>query len=123
MVKSLGGNLWRVEVPVLNDRAIPTMTARAVQDKLHRQDVATVTGARVVSSGLVDNQYLDKVSLQEHRPERLMIPGVDGLSTRILFFLVEGNGEITVNYDSLKGGKVSRKVALKEAGMGTAKAK
>jgi Zinc carboxypeptidase len=123
MVKGLGGNLWRVEVPVLNDRAIPTMTARAVQDKLHRQDVATLTGARVLSSGLVDNQYLDKVSLQEHRPERLMVPGVEGLSTRILFFLVEGNGEVTVNYDSLKGGKVAKKIALKETGMGAATAK
>jgi hypothetical protein len=115
-VRSLGGNLWRVEVPVLNDRAIPSMTARAVQDKLHRQDLATVTGARVVSSGLVDDPYLDKVQIQQHRPERLMVPGVEGLSTRHLFFLVEGNGEITVHYDSLKGGKISKKIALRDGG-------
>ena len=119
-VRKLAGNLWRVEVPILNDRGIPTMTARAVQDKLHRQDIATVSGARVVSSGLVDNPWLDQVEVQKHRPERLMVPGVDGLSTRILFFLVEGNGEITVNYDSLKGGKISKKIALRETGTATA---
>jgi zinc carboxypeptidase len=115
-VKKVGDHLWRLEVPVLNDRAIPSMTAVAVQNKLHRQDVATVTGAKVLSSGVVDNPYLDKVQLQARRPERLMVPGVDGLSTRILFFLVQGDGEATVTYDSLKGGKVAKKVALREAG-------
>jgi Zinc carboxypeptidase len=113
-VRKVGDRLWRLEVPVLNDRAIPSMTAVAVQNKLHRQDVATVTGAKVLSSGVVDNPYLDKVQLQEHRPERLMVPGVDGLSTRILFFLVQGSGEATVTYDSLKGGKISKQVALRE---------
>jgi hypothetical protein len=114
-VKKVGNRLWRVEVPVLNERAIPSMTAAAVNGKLHRQDIATVAGAKVLSSGLVDDQYLDKVSLQEHRPERLMVPGVGGHSTRILFFLVQGEGEVTVSYDSLKGGKLSKKIALREA--------
>ena len=114
VVKKVGDRLFRLEVPIVNDRGIPTMTARAAQDKLHRQDVATVAGGRVVASGLVDNAYLNKVQIQEYRPERLMVPGVDGLSTRILFFLVDATGgEVTVHYDSLKGGKISRKVALK----------
>jgi hypothetical protein len=121
-VKKLGEGLWKVQVPVLNERAIPSMAAVAVQGKLHRQDVATVSGAKVLSSGIVDNPYLDKVQIQAHRPERLMVPGVEGLSTRLLFFLVEGDGEITVHYDSLKGGKVAKKVALRETGMGTQKA-
>jgi len=114
VVRKAADGLWKVEVPVLNDRAIPSMMARAVQSRLHRQDVATVTGAKVISSGLVNDPYLDKVQIQEHRPDRLMVPGVDGLSTRILFFLVQGDGDITVNYDSLKGGKVAKKIALKE---------
>jgi hypothetical protein len=42
------------------------------------------------------------------------VPGVDGLSTRILFFLVQGDGDVTFTYDSLKGGKVSQKIALRE---------
>lgn len=113
-VKKVGDRLWRLEVPVLNERAIPSMTAVAVNSKLHRKDVATVAGAKVLSSGLVDDPYLDKVEIQEHRPERLMVPGVEGLSTRILFFLVQGDGEVTVSYDSLKGGKLSQKIALRE---------
>jgi hypothetical protein len=113
-VKKVGDRLWRLEVPVLNERAIPSMTAVAVSGKLHRQDLATISGVKVIASGLVDDPYLDKVALQEHRPERLMVPGVDGLSTRILFFLVQGDGEVTVNYDSVKGGRLSRTIALRE---------
>jgi hypothetical protein len=113
-VTRLDRKLWRVEVPVLNDAGIPTVTAMARQNKLHRQDLATVAGARVVASGVVDDPWLDKVSLQEHRPERLMVPGVDGYSTRRLFFLLEGSGEVTVTYDSVKGGKLERAVGLGE---------
>jgi len=116
-VQKVGDRLWKVEVPVLNDRAIASMAAVAVNGKLHRQDIATVTGGKVISSGLVDNPYLDKIQIQEHRPERLMVPGVEGTSTRTLFFLIQGDGEVTVNYDSLKGGKVSKKIALRENGM------
>ncbi|HKI05631.1 MAG TPA: M14 family metallopeptidase [Thermoanaerobaculia bacterium] len=117
MVKKAGDRLWKVEVPVLNDRAIPSMTTVAVNGKLHRRDVATLTGGKVISSGIVDDPFLDKIAIQAHRPERLMVPGVEGVSTRTLFFLVQGDGEVTVNYDSLKGGKVSKKIALRETGM------
>lgn len=115
-VRKAGPKLWRLEVPVLNDRGIPSMTARAEQNKLTRQDLATITGAKVVASGLIDDPWLDKIALQEHRPERLMVPGVEGFSTRRLFFLVEGNDEmteVTVKYDSVKGGTLEKKIALK----------
>jgi Zinc carboxypeptidase len=115
IVKKAGPRLWRLEVPVLNDRGIPTMAAMAVQNKLFRPDVATVAGARVVASGLIDDPWLGKIELQDHRPERLLVPGVDGDSTRRLFFLVEGDGEVTVKYDSLKGGRLEKKIALKES--------
>ncbi len=112
-VEKLSGNLWRLHVPVTNDRKIPTVTAVARQNKLHRVDVATIAGAAVVSSGIVQDPWLDRVEIQRHRPERLMVPGVDGLSTRTLFFLVEGRGEITVTYDSVKAGKITTTIPLR----------
>ncbi|MCP4660701.1 MAG: peptidase M14 [bacterium] len=111
-IERLEKGLYRLEVPIINERAIPSMLAMARQAKLHRPDVATVEGARVVASGLVENRWLDRVELQKHRPERLMVPGVDGLSSRTLLFLLEGGGEVVVRYDSLKAGKLSRKVRL-----------
>jgi hypothetical protein len=115
VVRKMGDGLWKVEVPVLNDRAIPSMTAMARQTRVHRQDVASLSGGKVLSSGLVDDLYLDKIELQDHRPNRLMVPGVDGLSTRFLFFLVQGEGEVTFHYDSLKGGQLEKKIALRES--------
>lgn len=111
-VERLEGNLWRLEVPVVNDAGIPTVTALARQNRLHRPDLATVSGATVVASGVVDDPWLDKVTLQEHRPERLLVPSVDGYSSRRLFFLLEGSGEVTLTYDSLKGGTIERAVRL-----------
>jgi len=109
----MANGLWRIDASILNDRGIPTMTAVAAQNKLHRPDIASVTGAKVISSGIVDNPYLDKIDIQKHRPERLMVDGVEGLSTRMLFFLVQGTGDVTVTYDSLKGGKITKTLTLK----------
>jgi Zinc carboxypeptidase len=114
-VAPMGKDLWRLTVPVVNSRAIPTMTAYARNNKVERPDIATVEGARVVASGLVDDPWLNQVEVQEHRPERLEVPGVKGLSTRLLMFVVAGQGEVTVVYDSLKGGKLTRKVRLAES--------
>jgi hypothetical protein len=111
-IERLEGDLWRLQIPVLNERATPTVLAVARRDKIHRPDLATVEGARVVASGLVQDRWLDKVELQRYRPERLMVPGVDGLSSRTLFFLLEGKGEVVVHYDSLKGGRIEREVRL-----------
>ena len=88
------------------------MLAVARRDKLHRPDLATVEGARVVASGLVQDPWLEKVDLQKHRPERLMVPGVDGLSSRRLLFILEGKGDVVVRYDSLKGGRIECTVRL-----------
>jgi hypothetical protein len=112
-VESLGDGLWRLHLPVLNDRLMPTRTAVAQQLRLHRPDVATLTGATVVASGVVQDPWLDDVDLQEHRPERLLVPRVDGLSTRTLLFLVEGSGTVSVTYDSVKAGKITTRIPLR----------
>ncbi len=112
-VEKVDRSLWKVYAPIVNHRGMPTMTAWARDNKLHRPDIATVSGATVVSSGIVQNRYLNRVRLQENRPERLLVNGVGGMSTRMLYFLVEGKGSITLSYDSLKGGKISKRIELK----------
>jgi hypothetical protein len=113
-VKKMGDGLWRVELPIINEKAIPSVSGIAIDNKLHRIDLATVKGAKVISSGIVKNAYTNQIDLQTHRPERLMVPGVQGFGNTTLFFLVESNGgEIQVNYDSVKGGKLSQTVMLK----------
>lgn len=112
-VKKLDNNLFEVYVPILNDRVIPSMTTKAKNNKLHRKDLATIKGGKVLASGVVQNQFFNKVSLQENRPERLMVDGIDGMSTKTLYFLIEGKGDVEITYDSLKGGTHRKKISLK----------
>jgi hypothetical protein len=106
--------LYRVHVPVLNERGIPSLTSIVGRNKLHRADVATLTGGKVIASGIVTDAYLNKVQLQRERPERLLVnSGVGGYSTTMLMFLVEARpGNLTFTYDSVKAGKVTGTVTL-----------
>jgi hypothetical protein len=111
-----GDGLWRIYAAVRNERAIPSMTAWAAQNDLHRPDVVTVEGAEVVASGTVRDRWMKQYSLQEHRPERLMIDGVDGFETKVLVFLVQGDAgdEVEIVYDSQKGGTIRTGATLGE---------
>jgi hypothetical protein len=106
--------LYRLHVPVLNERIIPTTAAVVQQHKLHRQDIATISGGKVIASGIVRDPFLNKVQMQENRPERLVVSGgVGGFSTETLMFLVEARpGPVTFTYDSVKAGKVSSTITL-----------
>jgi len=113
VVTRVRDNVWKLQAPVLNDRAIPSMAEMARQLKLHRPDIATVEGAKVLASGIVRDPWLNRIEYQQHRPERLLVYGVPGLSTQTLFFLLEGSGEVALTYDSLKAGKLTRKIRLR----------
>ncbi|MBM3760098.1 MAG: peptidase M14 [Acidobacteria bacterium] len=106
--------LYRIHVPVLNERMIPTTASIVAQHKLHRQDIATISGGKVIASGIVQDPFLNKVQMQEHRPERLVVNGgVAGYSTETLMFLVEARpGTVTFTYDSVKAGKINGTITL-----------
>ncbi len=113
-VKKVKEGLYRIHVPVLNERGIPSTQAIVSQHKLHRQDLATITGGKVISSGIVTDPYLNKVSLQENRPERLLVNGgIPAYGTQTLMFLVEAKpGPVTFTYDSIKAGKITSTITL-----------
>jgi hypothetical protein len=113
-VKKVKEGLYRIHVPVLNERGIPSTQAIVAQHELHRQDLATITGGKVISSGIVTDPYLNKVSLQENRPERLLVNGgIPAYGTQTLMFLVEAKpGPVTFTYDSIKAGKLTSTITL-----------
>jgi hypothetical protein len=114
--EEIGGGLWRVRASVLNERAIPSVTAWAASNKLHRMDVATIDGAEVVASGIVRNEWMNNVSQQRDRPERLMVSGVGSFDTAKFEFIVRADesDDITLRYDSLKGGAIETTARLGE---------
>ena len=56
------------------------------------------------ATDLIDQQELDRIILRTGHP---------GRTTRTIEYLVRGTGEMTVTYDSLKGGTATAKVAVK----------
>ncbi len=114
-VKKMSGDLWRVRVRLINSGAIPSVSFLTIKNKIHPQDVLTVSGrnAKVVSGGPLTNVWLDQVRYKENRPEMQMcqVPGSGKVEYQ---FLVSGKGDLQIKYESAKAGTVSQTVPLKE---------
>ncbi len=120
-VEKVGGDVYRVYVDITNSRLIPTIMAKAAQNAVVRPDLLTLEGksAEVISAGFIDNKTLYKVKqavvplVDQKDLKRIIVRnGQPGHSTRTVMYLVKGSGSITVSYDSVKGGKASKTIAL-----------
>ncbi len=113
-VLAIGKNLYRVRTRLANPRAVPTMSALAQKVNLYPKDMLSVSGekAKAVAGGVLTDIYLDKVAYKKDKPEIqfLVVPGFGKIEHQ---FLVEGEGEIRINYESRHGGKLAKTVALK----------
>jgi hypothetical protein len=120
-VKKINGNVYRVWVDFTNPKIAPTITAQAAQNNVIRPDLIMLEGnAEIISASWINNketfEYTKPITsfIDQHNLKRLMIRnGHPGKTTRTLQYLVKGSGELTVTYDSVKGGKVSTKVRLR----------
>ncbi len=110
-VKEIGKNLHQVRVRLKNAKGLPSMSSRAVSAKLYPQDMLKITGAKVVASGKITDLRTNKVSYQEHKPE-IIYTSVPSFGFSEYQFLVEGKGEISVNYNSQKAGSQVKTVKL-----------
>ncbi|MBA4411554.1 MAG: M14 family metallopeptidase [Bacteroidota bacterium] len=99
--KEIGRNLYQVRVRLQNKKGLPSMTANAVKTKIHTQDMLKVTGAKVIAGGKLTDNRLNKVTYKEKKPEIqfLAIPSYGVVEYQ---FLIEGKGEVSFNYESLK---------------------
>jgi len=113
-VKEVGKGLYRVRTRLSNSKAIPTMSYLAQKVKLYPKDMLKVSGAKakVVAGGLLTNAYRDMVTYKKHRPELqfLVVPGFGKVEHQ---FLVEGKGEVTIQYESRHAGKLTQTIQLK----------
>ncbi len=114
-VTKAGEGLWKVRAEVRNAKLIPTIAALARKRAVVRPDMATLAGElRVVAAGIITGPVHDqKLERQEHRPERLLLPGgVPGKGRVILEWWVTTSdglaprGQFT--FDALKGGRLTQ---------------
>jgi len=115
--EQVSGDVWRVRVPITNERLIPTVTVRARENHVVRPDLITVDGdVEIITAGWVTDLHrpgpIDRIDQSEL--DRIMVrSGHPGRTTRVIEYLVRGSGSITVEYDSLKGGTVRTTVQLR----------
>jgi hypothetical protein len=117
-VEAIGGGVSRVRVDITNAKLTPTILAKAADNNVVRPDLLTVEGAGidVLSAGWVQNKFRPGATdlIDQKQLNRIIIrTGHAGRLTRTIEYLVRGTGEMTVTYDSLKGGKASKKIAVK----------
>jgi hypothetical protein len=108
-VDKLSDGLSKVWVTIENSRLIPTRSAQDVQNHITPPNTVTLSGAevKVLSSGRVTDRFFNRVEAVKHRPERVELDTVAGMSVTRVQFIVSGRGRFTLIVDAAKGGAVS----------------
>ena len=110
-VKKIGKDLNQVRVRLQNKKGLPSMSANAVKAKLYPQDLLKVTGGKVVAGGRITDLRINKVTYKEKKPE-IQYLSIPGYGVAEYQFLIEGKGEITFHYESLKAKDSTTSVKL-----------
>jgi hypothetical protein len=105
-------------VDFTNPKLTPTIMAKAADNNVVRPDLLLVEGKgiEVLSAGWVPNKFRPGATdlIDQKQLDRILLrTGQAGRTTRTIEYIVRGSGEMTVTYDSLKGGKASSKVTVK----------
>ncbi len=116
-VEKIGDGVYKVWIDLVNDKATPTILAKAADNNVVPPDLLTVDGRTVdvLSASWVPSKWRPSVAQMIDQPDlkRVIVrSGLPGHTTRTLQYLVKGTGSFTVKYASLKGGTVQKTIAL-----------
>lgn len=108
--KKLDGNLYEVTVEIYNNGVIPTRLMVDVENKISRPDWISISDGKVISGGIKNSKYEANYTEQKVNPGKLSVERIEGKSSVVATWLIEGNGSFTVNVDSQKGGKATKDI-------------
>ena len=116
-VERLGDGVFKVWVDLVNDKAAPTILAKAAMNNVVPPDLLTLDGkgVEVLSASWVPSKWRQAVApmIDQKDLTRIMLRnGQPGRSTRTVQYLLKGAGSISVKYASAKGGTVQKVIAL-----------
>jgi hypothetical protein len=116
-VERLGDGIFKVWVDLVNDKAAPTILAKAAMNNVVPPDLLTIDGkgVEVLSASWVPSKWRPAVApmIDQKDLARIMLRnGQPGRSTRTVQYLLKGGGSITVKYASAKGGTAQKVIAL-----------
>ena len=109
--EKIAKNTYKIVVQLENAKSIPSMSDHAIKENLYTKDFLKVSGGKVIAGGKVVNPYTLETTFKEHKPEVqfLHLPG----NAMVQFqFIVEGSGELRIEYVSRKAGKVKQNIKL-----------
>ena len=116
-VERIGADVYRVRVEFVNDKVMPTITAKAAQNHVVPPDLLTLDGrVDVVTAGIVGDKFrpgrTDRID--QHDLKRIIFQsGLPGETRRIVEYVVRGSGPVTVRYASVKGGSAEARIQLR----------
>lgn len=102
--KDLGGGLKEITATIYNERIMPTHSSQDLKYNIERPDYVTISGARVITGMVVDDEDFNKVKEQKHNPERIAVKNIPGMDATKVRWIVSGNGSYSIIVDSAKGG-------------------
>ena len=115
-VTDLGGGVRAVDVIFHNARPIPTRTALAARKEIGLPDVLSIEGEgiEVLAGGFRNDRFRpERISLQEHEPERLLRESGLGNRERLrVRWIVTGTGKATIRFQGEKAVDVSRELEI-----------
>jgi hypothetical protein len=116
-VEPVGGGVYRVRIDFSNPKLTPTILAKAAENHVVRPDLLTVDGPmEVLAAGWVASRHRPGATelIDQRELKRIQVrTGMPGRSTRTIEYLVRGTGNLTVTYDSVKGGQAIAAVSVK----------
>lgn len=106
--KNLPDGLVEITAAVRNSEPIPTRLAVDIQNKINRPDWIILKGAKVLTGGIKRNRFDEEFTEQKYDPSKLVVESIGGNQVVYAMWIVEGNSPVTVEFDSVKGGRSSK---------------
>ncbi len=102
----------QVTATIANERLTPTRIAVNVKNRLTPPDCVRIRGenVRVIAGFTSDSPLWEHPEEQKRNPTELKLDTIPGMSARYVRWLVKGDGPITVEVRSTKGGLDSKTV-------------
>lgn len=114
--KNLGKQIYQIDISIRNTRVTPTISAQAIQKKLHRVDRLKIEGKNIklLAAGYLTDRFRGITRKIKTNKDFIWVEsGVPSFGRLDFRLLVKGNGSIKLIYDSLKGGYYTKEALLK----------
>jgi hypothetical protein len=111
-IEPFAGKVRQVTATIANERMIPTRIAVNVKNRLTPPDRVSLRGEniRVIAGFTSEDLLWEHPVAQKRNPAVLELESIPGMSARYTRWLIEGEGPITVEVVSTKGGRASKTV-------------